>query len=134
MYNYINNKLLAFLGLKLSSITEFFIDYTTLSGDNAHILNKLYKFYQRDDHPLLIVIYGKYDSDMFDKVEGQIKSSRKGKNCRLIKIEQYTELFNFNNKNRQLMKEISHLATLALNDKKSFIKLRDFNINNPNIY
>ncbi len=129
----IDKNLLDSLGLKLSEINEFAIDFTALAKENIHVINKLNKFYQRDDRPLLIVIYGKYDSATFRKVENDIRRHKDGSNVRLITLNQYLELFKFPKSYIDMMTYLSSLASLALKGRDAFNKLRDFDIHNAKI-
>ncbi len=130
----IDKKLLKSLGLTLEDIKEFAIDFTALSGKSAHVIKKLSKFYQRDGRPLLIVIYGKYDSATFRQVQSEIRNHKDGDNVRLITINQYLDLFKFSNDYKKMMLSLSNLAGLALKgDKNAFEQLAEFDIINPNI-
>lgn len=130
----IDKKLLKSLGLTLDEIKEFAIDFTSLSGKNAHVIKKLSKFYQRDGRPLLIVIYGKYDSTTFRQVQNDISRHKDGDNVRLITINQYLDLFKFSSDYKKMMIHLSNLAGVAIKgDKNAFDLLAEFDITNPNI-
>ena len=130
----IDKKLLKSLGLTLEDIKEFAIDFTALSGKSAHVIKKLSKFYQRDGRPLLIVIYGKYDSATFRQVQNDISRHKDGDNVRLITINQYLDLFKFSSDYKRMMIHLSNLAGVALKgDKNAFDLLAEFDIADPNI-
>ncbi len=127
-----NYEILDDIQLDLESMNEISIDYTSVAENNKHILQKLNKNYQRDDRPLLIVIYGKYSKERIHLINNEIRSIQKGRNCRLITLNQFLVLFNFNSYYKKLIKYASDLTSEALTTEKAFRELQEFNINNPN--
>lgn len=128
-------EILSSLALDIEKIEEFAIDYTaiTISGDYRYIIDKLNKFYQKDpSRPLLIVIYVNYQNEVFDKIKREISLNKRGKNCRLISIDTYLDLFTFG-RYKDIFKYISDLAGYASSDRAKFDELRNFDLLNNNL-